>query len=186
NRFSEFLTEVKENCLQAFENHDYQFEDLVDTVVSKRDLSRNALFDVMLVLQNIDSRRLEIPGLGLTPYDYESDTSKFDLTLTAMEEADRFLFSMTYSTTLFKKETIERFINYFKRLAATLTADTQQRLSQVELLSDDEKQQVLIDFNNTEKEYPAEQTIDGWFESQVERTPDQIAVTGQGRGPVFA
>ncbi|MCP5046692.1 MAG: AMP-binding protein, partial [bacterium] len=183
--FSEFLAQVKENSLQAFQNQDYQFEDLVDTVVTHRDLSRNALFDVMMTLQNMDNQKLEIPGLILTPYQYETVTSKFDLTLTAMEEGDRFLFSMTYSTALFKQGTVERFINYFKRLAHSLTEESHQLLSQVELLSDAEKQQLLIDFNDTEKEFPEDRTIDGWFESQVERTPDQIAVTGRDRGDVF-
>ncbi|MCP5049418.1 MAG: amino acid adenylation domain-containing protein, partial [bacterium] len=181
-QFIEFLDEVKENSLQAFHHQDYQFEDLVETVVTRRDLSRNALFDVMLTLQNIDSRELEIPGLTLSPYPYETVNSKFDLTLTALEDADRFLFSFNYSTTLFKQETIERFINYFKQLTDTLTADSRQRLSQVELLSVAEKRQILEDFNNTPADYPAHQTIHQIFEDQVERTPDNIAIVSPGNG----
>ncbi|MCP5052157.1 MAG: AMP-binding protein, partial [bacterium] len=178
-RFSRFLTEVKETCLQAFENQDYQFETLVDTVVTKRDLSRNTLFDVMLVLQNIDSQRSEIPGLKLAPYHYESDTSKFDLTLTAVESGDRFVFSITYSTKLFKQDTIQRFAGYFKRLAANLAKDSHQCIAEIELLSEQEKQQILVDFNATDLDYPASQTIHQLFEIQVEETPNHIALTGE-------
>ncbi|MCP5049141.1 MAG: amino acid adenylation domain-containing protein, partial [bacterium] len=177
-QFVQFLDQVKENCLQAFLYQDYQFEDLVETVVTERDLSRNALFDVMFTLQNMDRRDLEIPGLSLSPYQYDTLTSQFDLTLTAIEDTDRFLFSLDYGSTLFKQETIRRFISYFKRLTDTLTKDSRQRLSQVELLSIAEKRRILEEFNNTSADYPAHQTIQQLFEEQVERTPDHIAVVG--------
>ncbi|MCP5053343.1 MAG: amino acid adenylation domain-containing protein, partial [bacterium] len=176
-QFSEFLMQVKSNCLQAFENQDYQYEDLVDAVVTDRDLSRNPLFDTMLSLQNMDRHQLEIPGLELVPYDYEVSTSKFDLTLTVVEDAGTFGFSITYGTMLFKRETIERFINYFKRLTAAVLEDSHQQLSRFDLLSEQEKQQLLINFNCTQRDYPANKTIHQLFEEQVERTPDRIAST---------
>ncbi|MCP5046968.1 MAG: amino acid adenylation domain-containing protein, partial [bacterium] len=158
---------------------DYQFEDLVETVVTQRDLSRNALFDVMLNLQNMDGRVLAIPGLTLSPYQYETVTSKFDLILTViLENTGDFFFSLNYSTTLFKQETIERFIDYFKRLTGRLTENKQQRLSQVELLSDEERRRILEDFNNTQVDYPSDQTIHQLFEEQVLQTGDCPALIG--------
>ncbi|MCP5048033.1 MAG: amino acid adenylation domain-containing protein, partial [bacterium] len=181
--FSQFLIEVKENCLQAFENQDYQFEDLVDTVVTERDLSRNPLFDVMFTLQNMDSRELKTPGLPLFSYPYETVTSKFDLTLTAIEDTGRFLFSLNYSSTLFKQQTIERFINYFKRLTDSMIEGRQQPLSQVELLSVAEKQQILYDFNDTGADYPRNRTVHQLFEEQVRKTPEHTAVIRKVNDP---
>ncbi|MCP5049886.1 MAG: amino acid adenylation domain-containing protein, partial [bacterium] len=153
--------------------------------MTKRDLSRNTLFDVMLVLQNIDSQRSEIPGLELAPYHYESDTSKFDLTLTAAESGDRFVFSIAYSTKLFKQDTIQRFVNYFKRLTTAFLEDSQQSISWLDLISEQEKQQILIDFNATDLDYPASRTIHQLFEIQVEETPNHIALTGENsKAPV--
>ncbi|MCP5054861.1 MAG: amino acid adenylation domain-containing protein, partial [bacterium] len=135
------------------------------------------LFDVMLNLQNVDGRELAIPGLTLSPYQHENVTSKFDLILTVVvEDTGGFLFSLNYSTTLFKQETIERFINYFKRLTDTLTENKQQRLSQIELLSGAEKRQILEDFNNTQVDYPKDKTIHQLFEEQVEKTPNHTAL----------
>ncbi|HLP62245.1 MAG TPA: amino acid adenylation domain-containing protein, partial [Candidatus Deferrimicrobium sp.] len=74
--FIEFLHEVKEKTLSAFENQDYQYEDLVDQVVISRDANRNPLFDTMFVLQNIDIAEINIPGLKLKPYQYKNEVSK--------------------------------------------------------------------------------------------------------------
>jgi tyrocidine synthetase-3 len=147
-RFSEFLTEVKGTCLKAFENQDYQYEELVEKVVTNRDLSRNSLFDVMLVLHNMEIQQLEIPGLKLIPYDYESCTSKFDITLTAVEKKDGFDFSITYCTALFKEDTIQRFIDYFRRILDVVLEDRKRRISKIDILPDDEKNQLLYGFKN--------------------------------------
>ncbi|HLP46739.1 MAG TPA: amino acid adenylation domain-containing protein, partial [Candidatus Kapabacteria bacterium] len=82
--FIGFLQEVKERTLSALENQDYQYEELVEVVALSRDVSRNPLFDTMLVLQNFDTQEIKIPGLKLAPYEYENKTSKFDLTLTGI------------------------------------------------------------------------------------------------------
>ncbi|MCP4147496.1 MAG: non-ribosomal peptide synthetase, partial [bacterium] len=92
--FKQFLEEVKERTLKAFENQDYQFEDLVEKVNTSWDMSRNPFFDTMLVLQNTGGARLEIPGLTLKTRELENRTSKFDLTLQGEETGDRLLFTM--------------------------------------------------------------------------------------------
>ncbi|MCP5052806.1 MAG: AMP-binding protein, partial [bacterium] len=184
-QFSEFLAQVKSNCLQAFENQDYQYENLVDAVVTDRDLSRNSLFDVMLVFQNMDRHQLEIPGLTLTPYDYNVGSSKFDLTLTMVEGRDGLTGFVTYSTALFNENAIKRFIGYFKQVLTVVLRDRSQQLSGVELLSGDEKQQLLFDFNVAQTQYPGEKTIHRVFEEQAARTPHHIAVVGMGQSVTY-
>ncbi|MCP5108144.1 MAG: amino acid adenylation domain-containing protein [bacterium] len=180
--FAEFLKEVKTNTVDAFENQDYPFEDLVDQVQVKRDISRNPIFDVMFRLQNFEVDSEEITGmetgtgLRLEPYDYDGGTSKFDLTFTGIESEEGLLFKVEYSTNLFEDATITRFISYFKQLTASVLADPDKKISQLEMLGQEETHRLLEDFNATALDYPTHKTIHQLFEEQAARIPDHIAV----------
>ncbi|MCP5052793.1 MAG: AMP-binding protein, partial [bacterium] len=178
-RTGEYLEEVRQSTLAAFENQDYQYERLVEQVAENRDALHNPLFDTMLVLQNIEAIKIEVPGLKLTPYDYENRTSKFDLMLVANEGDETIRFTFEYSTTLFEKETIQRFIRYFTTLVSQMLAAPHAVLSELEIISGEEKQEILEDFNNTQSEYPSHRTIHYLFEEQAKRTPEQIALVEQ-------
>jgi amino acid adenylation domain-containing protein len=132
-RFAEFLQEVKVRTLEAFENQDYQFEDLVDKLKIKRNISRNPLFDVLFSLQNKEAAEIRIPGLTLTPLEYENKTSKFDLVLMGFEMENRLIFLMEYSTKLFKEDTIGRFIGYFKDIIGIVSADIDIKLADIDI-----------------------------------------------------
>ncbi|HLP62581.1 MAG TPA: amino acid adenylation domain-containing protein [Candidatus Deferrimicrobium sp.] len=183
--FSRFLEEVKENCLRAFENQYYQYEELVEKVQINRDLSRNPLFDVMLVLPTMSRDRVTIPGLGLTPIDHHMQVSKFDIILTAVEGAEQFEFFITYSTALFKQETVYKFIGYFKRILSAILVEraleSDPEISSLDILSAGEREQLLYRFNGPVREYPTEKTVHRLFAEQVERTPDRIAVFSSGQ-----
>jgi non-ribosomal peptide synthetase component F len=139
--FRKLLEDVKKRTLDAFENQDYQFEDLVEKVVVGRDAGRNALFDVMFVLQNIDMLqgdrgKNEIVDQSVhisSPGDYENilQVSKFDLTLIAVTTESSLLFSFQYCTKLFKKKTIEIFIDYFKTIVSAVAADEEIQLKDI-------------------------------------------------------
>ncbi|HLP59488.1 MAG TPA: amino acid adenylation domain-containing protein, partial [Candidatus Deferrimicrobium sp.] len=170
-----FLQEVKTAALQAFENRDYPFENLVESAAAVRDVGRNPIFDVVFALQNLAEQ-----GNWLEPsaYSYESKIAKFDMTLSAAETGENLIFSLEYCTRLFKAETIERFISYFKNIIASIIKKPSQQIRDVEMLDEAEKQQLLVDFNNTGgKPFPNDKTIPQLFELQVARTPDHIAVS---------
>ena len=173
--FRQFLGEVKDRTLAAFANQDYPYEDLVEVLVIERDASRNPLFDTLFALQNIAIPEIEIPGLKLKPYDYERGTSKFDLSLIGTESGQNLSFGFEYSTGLFQEETIRRFTGYFKRIIAAVVENSEINLSQIEIIPEEEKRKILIDFNDTQTIYPAHKTIHELFEEQVTRTPDYIA-----------
>ena len=174
--YLEFLTEVKENSLQAYENQEYQFEELVEQVKVRRDFSRNPLFDVMFVLQNIQMAGIDLTGLRIKPYPFNNQVAKFDLTLTAIETKDNILFTLEYSTKLFRPETIERFSSHFSNILQAIVANPEVKLAEIEMLTEAEKNRILVEFNATETDYPREKTIHQFFEAQVERTPDKIAI----------
>ncbi|MCP4154270.1 MAG: non-ribosomal peptide synthetase, partial [bacterium] len=130
----EFLAEVKATTLGAFENQDYPFEILVDKAGIERDPGRNPLFNVMLVMQNQDIPEIKIPGLEIKPFNYEMQNSKFDMSWYCMEAGDKILFSVTYSNKLFKAETLERYILYFKRIVTSLLENPAEKISRVEYI----------------------------------------------------
>ncbi|UCH96003.1 MAG: SDR family NAD(P)-dependent oxidoreductase, partial [Candidatus Aminicenantes bacterium] len=185
-----FLKEVRETSLQAFENQQYPFENLVEKVVVHRDIGRNPLFDVLFVLQVNQEQPgrtkippVKLPGLELYPQEYNRYTSKFDLTLHAAEQGKRLLMHFEYCTRLFKAGTLKRFVQYFKKITAALVNNLHQYISDIDLLSEQEKEQLLRDFNRTKTGYPSNKAIHQLFAEQVEQTPDYIAVIGMHHGP---
>jgi amino acid adenylation domain-containing protein len=175
-RFSDYLNLLRERTIQAFENQEYQFEDLVDKVAVRRDVSRNPLFDVMFVLQKIENSVFDLPGLRSRPYVYASRVSKFDLSLFVAENKRRLFLTFEYCTRLFKRTTIERFMSYFRVITSSILNDPTRKISEIEMLPDKEKNQLLYEFNNTEVEYPREKTICALFEEQAEKIPYNLAV----------
>ncbi|HLP59043.1 MAG TPA: amino acid adenylation domain-containing protein, partial [Candidatus Deferrimicrobium sp.] len=178
-KFADFLAEVKAKTLKAFENQEYQYEDLVEKVAVTRDVSRNPLFDTMFVLQNIDAAEINMPGLKLLPYEYENKTSKFDLTITALERGEELGISFRYRTALFKNETMERFSMCFKQMTANILQNPGIKIEEIDIITETEKKRVLFDFNDTEAVYPTGKTIRRLFAEQVEKTPDNIAVVSE-------
>ncbi len=174
--FKEFLVEVKASSLQAFENQDYQFEELVERLNITRDLSRNPLFDVMFVMQNMDAVELEIEGLKFKPYEVDNKIAKFDMTITATELNKTIGIDLSYCTKLFNKQTIQNMSKHLINILNSIANDTNLRISEVEMLSEEEKHQLLVEFNNTKVEYPKDKIIQQLFEEQVEKTPNNIAV----------
>jgi len=174
--YEEFLKEVKEVALGAYENQDYQFESLVDKLNLRRDLSRSPLFDVMFVLQNVETRESMIADLELTKYDTDQTLAKFDLTFIAIENKGEILFNIEYCTNLFKRETIKRLSMHLQNLIETITKDKGIYLGEIDIMSVDERNKILHEFNDTYVEYPRDKTIHQLFEEQVEKTPNNIAL----------
>jgi amino acid adenylation domain-containing protein len=181
--FSRFLDQVKENTLRAFENQEYPFEELVEKVAVNRDTSRSPLFDAAFALQNMEMQTGRIPeaaigDLNIKPYEMESTVSKFDLTLAGVEVEQGLQCSFEYCTALFRRCTIERFSAYFRKIISAVVNEPGIRLKQIEIISEEEKRHLLIDFNDTAAEYPQDKTIRELFARQVEKTPAKIAIVG--------
>ncbi|NLD49353.1 MAG: non-ribosomal peptide synthetase, partial [Clostridiaceae bacterium] len=111
--FKEFLNDVKTTTLEAIENQDYQFDELVKMLGIRWDLGRNPLFDTMFTLQNIEIKDIEIDGLKFKPYEMDNRIAKFDIALFASENGDDLYLEMEYRTQLYKRETIKRMLGHF-------------------------------------------------------------------------
>ncbi|GFZ32347.1 surfactin synthase subunit 2 [Clostridium zeae] len=174
--FRKFLQEVKENALKAYENQEYQFEELVEKLNIERDFSRNPLFDVMFVMQNVDIPELEIDEVKFIPYEFENKISKFTMTLIAKEIGDTINFDLEYCTKIFKKETMERFKEHFKTGLQFILANPECNISEVEIIAEEEKNKIIKVFNDTKSEYQRDRTIIQLFEEQLLKFPNNIAV----------
>ncbi len=132
-RYCELLAEVKQTAIKAYENQDYQFEELVDRLGINRDPARNPLFDVLFTLQNMDMPKIQIKDLKIKPIDYEVRISKFDLSLYATEMDNQILFEFEYCTALFKRNTIDRFCKDYLKILRMIAENCEIRVKDVKL-----------------------------------------------------
>ncbi|NOQ28126.1 MAG: amino acid adenylation domain-containing protein, partial [Bacteroidales bacterium] len=177
----EFVSSLKQTVLGAYENQNYQFEDLVDKVSVERDTSRNPIFDVVINLLNQAEYSGDISGFNNMEQVHKIGISKFDLTIIAIDYGDQILLSFEYCTQLFKAETIDRFIVYFKQIVSQLARKPEIKITEIDIITEAEKHQLLYEFNNTDADYPKDKTIHQLFEEQVERTPENNALVFQGK-----
>ncbi|MBO3789856.1 amino acid adenylation domain-containing protein [Bacillus amyloliquefaciens] len=182
-RFTDYLAEVRQAALEAYEHQDYPFEELVERLGVQRDTSRNPLFDVMFVLQNMERESLNLNELHLTQAaDTGHKTAKFDATLYAAEGSDGSIsFDFEFNTDIYQKQTIEKWLSYFTRILTKVIEDQTIPLGDIHVLDDAETNRVIYQFNQTKSDYPRHETISRLFERQAEETPDARAVVYDGQ-----
>ena len=149
--FTDFLREVKENVLQAFENQDYPFDDLVEKLAVRRDANRNQLFDLVLnYFEHEIGNEIDLP-MSEEPQPINRSSIN-DMTLYPEDHGDTLAFHLLYCVKLFKRETIERFIEYFKEIVSVVRENKGIKLGDITIshglvLSDaDMLQENLEDF----------------------------------------
>jgi amino acid adenylation domain-containing protein/non-ribosomal peptide synthase protein (TIGR01720 family) len=177
-RFTDFLREVKENSLEAFENQEYPFEDLVDRLSVERDTGRNPVFNVVFNLLNQDEYfAIDLDEIEQDTYRHRPGTAKFDITLATKDFGKRLYVSFEYCVKLFRPQTIERFIGFFRKIIDGLDVNLEQEIFDIEILSAGEKDRLLYGFNDTQARYPRERTVHELIEEQVDRYPQAAALT---------
>ncbi|MBL6449307.1 amino acid adenylation domain-containing protein [Fulvivirga sp. 29W222] len=174
--FIEFVQSVKNISLQAFDNQQYPFDELLNDLKVRRESNRHPLFDVMFSLQNFGGAAIQIPGITLRRQERKLGHNKFDLSLTGYEGKDRLLFNFEYSGDLFDGSTIERFAKCFRQILEQVAGNPDILISDIKLVDEKEYELVVNEFNQTRKLYPDNTTILDLFEKQVEETPDANAV----------
>ncbi|MBN3950378.1 MAG: amino acid adenylation domain-containing protein [Nostoc sp. NMS7] len=174
--FQELLSSVRDVVLEAYNHQELPFEKLVETLRPERDMSHTPLFQVMFALQNTPMSALEFSGLQLIPLEIDNGTAKFDLTLDLEETLSGIKGWLEYNRDLFDASTIERMAGHFQTLLEGIVTNPEQDLSDLPLLTPAEQHQLLIQWNDTQAEYPNEACIHQLFEAQVERTPNAVAV----------
>jgi len=174
--FVDLIKQVRQTTLDAYGNQDIPFEKVVDTVQPERNLAYSPLFQVMMVLQNNPTGELSFGDLRLSPIEFESNASKFDLTVNFTETAEGLIGGIEYNTDLFGKDRIERMIGHLNVLLESIISNPTGNIAELEILTSAEKHKLLVEWNDTEVDYPKDKCIHQLFEEQVEKTPANIAV----------
>ncbi|MCB9450594.1 MAG: amino acid adenylation domain-containing protein [Anaerolineaceae bacterium] len=174
--FVDLMARVREVSLGAYAHQDMPFEKLVEVLNPDRGTNYPPVFQVMFVLQNAPLGTIELPGLTVAPLDVNPGASKFDLTLYLREAAGGMEGQFEYNTDLFDESTILRMESHFARLLENVVASPSRPISELSLLTEAERQHILVEWNDTTVSYPLDVSVYQLFEAQVERTPEAVAV----------
>ena len=173
--FTEYMSSVKQVLLDAYEHQIYPLIRLVENLNLPRDISRTPLFTTFFNLDKVESR-LESFEHKFGSAKNSTYSTKYDLSFNLNETSSELLVECDYNTDIFDSQTIQRWMEHFRTLLEGIVANPNQRLSGLPLLTETQQHQLLVDWNNTQVDYPQEQCIHKLFEAQVERSPDTIAV----------
>ncbi len=177
--FIDYLGEVEQSVLEAHENQDYPFEDLLDELNVSRDTSRNPLFDVVFNYQRKEGNHL--PTVDEDEDRYEATTAKFDLTFSMIHSGDQLHCRVEFRTSLFKKETVRSIINHYEHLVDQILKTPTGVLSKIELATSEEQDAILDLQNKNLSSYDTQATISGVFQKMATQYPDNIAVQCEGK-----
>ena len=168
--------------LAAYAHQELPFERLVEILNPARSLSRHPLFQVMLAFQNTPNASLELPDILVTREPLSTNAAKFDLSFSLDEQYSSdgtpkgIAGVIVYSSDLFEPGAVETLARRLVRLLEAVATDASQPIGRLELLAPQEREQILVEWNNTRRLYPTNVCLHELVEAQVERTPDAIAV----------
>ncbi|UVT16100.1 MAG: amino acid adenylation domain-containing protein [Nitrospira sp.] len=174
--FVELVARVRDTALGAYANQDFPFDKLVETMHSARDHSSAPLVQVLFNLPNAPIGEINVHGLSWVPFEVETQAAQFDLSLTIETEISRKAY-LTFNTDLFQPQTAERMLGQYKILLDGALVNPNARLSELPTLTAPERKQMLQDWNSTQQDYPQSECFPQLFESQVERTPENVALS---------
>jgi amino acid adenylation domain-containing protein len=177
-RFEELVGRSRRLALAAYSHQDLPFERLVEELRPERRLAHNPLFQVMFALQNTPLRTLELPGLVLAPVELDFPATRFDLEIFFTEVAGDLAIQLTCSADLFETVSALRLLDHLQALLAAAIAEPSRRLSELPLLSAAERQQALVEWNDTAAEIPRED-LAALFAEQARQRPDRVAVSSE-------
>ncbi|MCP4153078.1 MAG: SDR family NAD(P)-dependent oxidoreductase [bacterium] len=149
-KFRDFLMEVKNKTLKAFDNQDYQFEKLVEKVGAHKAPNRSPLLDAGFQLQDFDVAVEEIEEekgtLAFKSYSFDKRIiSKVDMTLSGVESRENIFFSVEYCSKLFKEQTIKKYMDYYRKILAMIVASPDIAIKEIEIVPDEEQQKIRME-----------------------------------------
>jgi amino acid adenylation domain-containing protein len=174
--FRELLRRVRETALGAYAHQDLPFEMLVDALQVERNLSHTPFFQAAFALQNTPFETLELPGLTLSSVSVEAGAAQFDLLLTLSETPNGLSGGLNYNTDLFDAGTAQRMLGHYATLLAAATANPDEPVGRLPLLTEAERRQILVDWNQTAAPTPIDRCAHQLFEAWAERQPDAAAL----------
>jgi amino acid adenylation domain-containing protein/non-ribosomal peptide synthase protein (TIGR01720 family) len=179
--FHDLLREVRQTSIEAFGNQDVPFEKLVEELQPERSLSQTPLFQVMFVMQNAPLPEFELGGVHVSRITRQDFAVQFDLVLEATETSEGLQIAAKYRSRLFDAATIQKLLRHYQQLLEAVVADSRQPIGALPLATQHERQQVLYEWNQTEREYHEHRCVHELFERQASLTPDATALEFEGQ-----
>ncbi|RKH72196.1 amino acid adenylation domain-containing protein, partial [Corallococcus aberystwythensis] len=174
--FRALLQQVRTTVLEAYEHQEVPFEKLVEALQPTRSLSHTPLFQTLLALQNVPTEDVRLPGLRMRGLTSTQSTAKFDVSVFFTEGTDGLRGTLEYSTALFQRSTVERMAGHLRTLLEAVAAKPEESLAALPLLSSDERQRILVDWNDTAVASPTDVPVHVHFARQAQRAPDAVAL----------
>lgn len=181
--FIEALSRVRKTTLDAYEHQDVPYEKLVAEIQPERTANQNLFFATLLNWVNTPAFELQFAGMQsefVQSVPVENSTAKFDLSLNVMETNGALPASLEYSTDLFEETTIARIAEHLENLLTAIATSPQHPISELPMLKEEERRQILLEWNQTQREYPTYKTVLGLLEAQAQKTPEHPAVVFEG------
>ncbi len=174
--FTELLRRVRETTIGAYGHQDLPFDKLVQELRPERSDSHLAFTRLMFVLQNRGPEALSLPGARIEFLEAEAETAKFDLTLSVQETTRGLVAKAEYNRGLFDGMTIRRLLEHFEIILRGIIAAPSQRVSQLPIIAEAERRQLLREWTDTRTNYPRDKCVHVLFEEQAAASPDATAV----------
>lgn len=178
--FAELISRQREQFLKSFEYQNFPFEMLVESLQLRRDLSRSPLFDVMVVLQNMeglstdDMKHLDT-DIQLERVNLSSGVTKYDLTF-SFAEGKALNLELEYNTGLFTAETISRMTEHLGRIFDAVIENPAIEIQNISLLNNEDLAKINAKSDQTHVTYDREATLISLFNFAADRFPENIAV----------
>ena len=174
--FYELLHRTQATVLEALANQELPFEKLVEELRPERSASYSPLIQVMFALQDELSDNLKLPGMDISQFPLDPGTAKFDLTFTIVKSGARFNCCAEYNTDLFDASTVRRMLGHYEKVLESVASDPDQCLSDIPLLTEEERERMLVEWNKTAADFPQGKCVHELFLDQVAATPKSVAV----------
>lgn len=183
--FITLLHRVRNICLSAYEHEELPLAQLIEAIQVERSLDRHPLFQVTFSLQSANFGLLTLPGLTIQPIPVESSTTKFDLTLSLVEESTHLAGYFEYNVDLFAAETIARLTAHWQQLLTTVVLNPEQKVANLSLFTEQEYNQFVFDWNVTPEITSPATGIHQLFQAQAVCSPDNQAIVALGETAQF-
>jgi pristinamycin I synthase-3/4 len=178
--FGNVLKQVRNKSLAAYANQEMPFGKLVEELAPERDTSRPPIAQMHFVLQHVDNPTDEFAGLAAEKIALSTNTTKFDMTLFAFEVGETLAIDFEYNSDLYTPSTIEQLAKHYENLLQSIVAQPACAIDALPMLDPGERNQLVVEWNNTNRPYPADATLQTLLEAQVARTPDAPAIEYAG------
>ncbi|WP_160647907.1 non-ribosomal peptide synthetase [Chengkuizengella marina] len=178
--FSDVLGRVRLTVLESFQHQKYPFSKLVELLQPERNSGHHPIFQVSMGLLENPFETIELSDLHISSYEIVPESLDFDLHLDVIDQSETLVMKWQYRADLFEQHTIKNMMKWFEVLLKGIITDPSQRISDLPLLTAEEKEKILVKWNDTDKDFPQDLCVHQLVEAQAMRTPERSAVMVEG------